>query len=155
IVPGDGGRLMQFVYIRDLVEACVKALTETNVIGHAFNIGNERPITQLELVQALARAGNKKPQIARVPRERIIESGGNPMGDPAYFGHYLDVPPITEAIGKVKRMLKLTPTPFDEGLKETYRWYLRNFKSPRLKSDFEDKLIALGAESSGLLHSRI
>ncbi len=155
IVPGDGGRLMQFVYVRDLVAACVKSLTEANVIGHAFNIGNERPVTQLEMVQALARAANKKPVIARVPRERIIESGGNPMGEPAYFGYYFDLPPITEAIGKVKRMLKLAPTPLDEGLKETYRWYLRNHKVPRFKPDFEDKLIAMGQESGSLLHSRI
>ena len=31
-------------------------------------------------------------------------------------------------IGKVTRMLKMKLTPFDVGLKETYRWYARNHK---------------------------
>ncbi len=51
------------------------------------------------------------------------------MDEPYYFGEYLDVPPITENIGKVARILKLKPTPFEVGLKETYRWYTRNHKT--------------------------
>ncbi len=38
------------------------------------------------------------------------------MGEPTYFGVYFDLPPITEAIGKIKRILKIQPTPFYEGL---------------------------------------
>jgi len=76
-------------------------------------------------------------------RERIIESGGNAMREPAYFGIYLDLPPITEAVGKVKRVLKVPLTALDEGLAETYRWYLKNHKPQTIKEDFEDRLIAL------------
>ena len=63
------------------------------------------------------------------------------MEEPLYFGEYYDVPPITENIGKVTRVLGIRPTPFDAGLKETYRWYLRNQK-PRTEFSFEDKLLA-------------
>jgi len=48
--------------------------------------------------------------------------------EPLYFGEYYDVPPITEYMGKVRRLLKTTLTPFEIGLKETYRWYTRNHK---------------------------
>jgi len=77
----------------------------------------------------------------RVPRERIATTGGNPMGDPMYFGEYLDVPPITENVSKLQRVLGVKPISFETGLRETYRWYLRQ---PRRKCDFgfEDRLIA-------------
>ena len=40
------------------------------------------------------------------------------MGDPAYFGVYFDVPPITEKMGKAARVLGVRPTPFEEGPEE-------------------------------------
>lgn len=142
VLPGDGGRLMQFAFIRDLVTAMLRSMTDPGAVGQSFNIANERPVTQLELVNALAKAAGKPAHIARVPRDRIIEAGGNPMGDPMYFGYYFDVPPITEAVGKVKRVLKLQLTPFDEGLAETFKAYQKAHKTEPLNTEFEDKLIA-------------
>ena len=149
VMPGDGGRLMQFVLIQDLVAAMIKSMSDPAAVGQSFNIGNERPITQLEFVNALAKACKKKPSIARVPRDRIIESGGNPMGEPSYFGTYLDLPPITEAAGKIKRVLKMQMTPFDEGLAETYQWYLKHHKAPVMNTEFEDRLIAQATQVIG------
>jgi nucleoside-diphosphate-sugar epimerase len=143
LLPGDGLRLMQFVYVKDLVAAMLAAISKPVAAGEAFNIANEKPLTQAELVQALAAAARKKPQIARVPRDRIVEAGGNPMGQPAYFGFYFDLPAITEVVNKAKRMLGFQPTPFDQGLRETHRWYLRHHKTSRQDYLFEDKLIAL------------
>ena len=145
IVPGDGGRLMQFVYIKDLVTAMMKAMTDPGALGESFNIGMERPITQMELLQAFAKAAKKKLNVVKVPRDRIAEAGGNPMGDPAYFGVYFDVPPITEAMGKLKRVLKLVPTPFDVGLRETFLWHQRQRKTTKINTEFEDKLIEIAA----------
>lgn len=149
VLPGDGGRLMQFVFINDLVSAMMRCLAEPGAVGQSFNIANDRPVTQLELVNALGKAANKKPQIARVPRERIIESGGNAMGEPSYFGVYFDMPPITEATGKVKRVLKIPVTSFDDGLAETFRWYQRHHKPVKIKPEFEDGLIAMATSGSG------
>jgi len=88
-------------------------------------------------VQAMAAAAGKKAaNIVRVPRERIAEAGGDSMGQPAYFGVYLDVPPITEVVVKAKRILGFQPTPFETGLRETYRWYLRNTKKSRIDYSF-------------------
>ena len=143
IVPGDGGRLMQFVYVKDLVAAMMRAMADPAAVGQSFNVANERPVTQLEFVQALAKATGKNARIARVMRERIIESGGNAMREPAYFGIYLDLPPITEAVGKVKRVLKVPLTSPDEGLAETYRWYQRNHKPLAINEEFEDRLIGM------------
>lgn len=145
IIPGDGGRLMQFAYVKDLVRACVRCVEEPKAVGEAFNIGNPKPLTQVEVVKALAEAAGKKPTLVRVPRERIIEAGGNPLGEPAYFGIYYDMPPITERMGKAQRILGVKPTPFAEGLEETYKWYIRNKKRLRPDFRFEDRLLALAA----------
>jgi 2'-hydroxyisoflavone reductase len=145
IVPGDGHRLMQFVHVKDLVQAMVRAMEVPNAGGEAFNIGDSRPLTQAELVQALAAAAGKTANIVRIPRETILQSGGNPMGEPAYFGIYFDMPPITEKMGKVTRVLGVRPTPFETGLKETWRWYLRNHKAQHQDFSFEDRLLALVA----------
>ena len=145
IIPGDGHRLMQFVYVKDLVRALVRAMEVPNAEGEAFNIGDSRPLTQAEVVQALAVAASKPSQLARIPREAILHTGGNPMGDPAYFGVYFDVPPITEKMGKAARVLGVRATPFEDGLKETWRWYLRNRNGrfPEPDFAFENRLLAL------------
>jgi nucleoside-diphosphate-sugar epimerase len=147
ILPGDGHRLMQFVYIKDLVRACVRAMDEPAAVGEAFNVANDRPITQAEFVQAVTAAAGKKPNIVRVPRERIAEAGGDPMGQPSYFGVYLDMPPITSVVVKAKRILGFQPTPFEAGLKETYRWYSRNVKKSRIDYSFEDRLVEVAASA--------
>src|ERR1035441_7245274 len=148
IIPGDGHRLMQFVYVNDLVAAMVRSMEEPRAVGEAFNIGDAKPITQVELVEKLARAANVEPVLARVPRDSIQQAGGNAMEEPFYFGEYFDLPPITENIGKVARMLKVQMTPFETGLKETYRWYTRNHKPRTAGFEFDDKLLALARTGS-------
>jgi nucleoside-diphosphate-sugar epimerase len=148
VIPGDGHRLMQFVYVNDLVAAMVRAMEEPRAVGEAFNIGDSKPLTQVELVEKLARAANVEPTLARVPRESIQQLGGNAMEEPFYFGEYFDLPPITENMGKVTRLLKVQMTPFETGLKETFRWYTRNHKPRTAGFEFDDKLLALAKSGS-------
>ena len=44
---------MQFTYVNDLVTAMVKAADEPRAVGEAFNIGDPKPVTQVELVEKL------------------------------------------------------------------------------------------------------
>lgn len=146
IIPGDGNRLMQFVYVNDLVDACFNALEKHTAPGRAFNVADEKPLTQVEAVTEFARALGKQPVLVRVPRELISRGGGNAYGDPMYFGQYYDVPPITEAVGRVKRVLNVSLTPFAMGLKDTLRWYTKHTPERKLDFSFEDKLIRLARE---------
>jgi nucleoside-diphosphate-sugar epimerase len=141
VLPGDGRRLMQFVYVTDLVWACLKVMTEQNAVGHAFNIANSRPISQAEFVEALAQAARKPVEFVRIPRERIRRLGGHPMGPKLYFGVYYDMPPITQVIAKAQRVLKFKPADFGTALKETYRWYQRNRPFDEPDYEFEDLLL--------------
>jgi len=148
IIPGDGHRLMQFTYVNDLVQAMVRSMVDPKAVGEAFNIGDPKPLTQVEFVEKLAKAANCEPTIVRVPRDIIVQAGGNAMQEPYYFGEYYDVPPITENIGKVTRMLKMKLTPIEIGLKETHRWYTRNHKPRAAGFEFDEKVLALAKAGS-------
>jgi nucleoside-diphosphate-sugar epimerase len=142
ILPGDGRRLMQFIYVKDLMRASLRAMDEPAAAGHAFNIANPRPISQAEAVEAFAKAAKKPVKFVRIPREYILRVGGHPMGPKLYFAVYFDMPPITQVTAKAQRVLKFKPTDFLTGLKETYRWYLRHNEFPKPDYTFEDLLLA-------------
>jgi nucleoside-diphosphate-sugar epimerase len=139
---------MQFVYVTDLVKSMVRSMEEPRAVGEAFNIGDPKPVTQAELIEKLAKAANVEPTLVRIPRDVIAQAGGNNMDEPYYFGEYYDLPPITENIGKVTRVLKVKMTPFEIGLKETYRWYTRNHKPRTSTFEFDDKLLAMSRTGS-------
>ena len=48
-------------------------------------------------------------------------------------------------VNKAQRVLKLKPIDFDEGMKETYRWWQRHNSFPKPDYAFEDSLVALAA----------
>lgn len=142
VLPGDGRRLMQFSYIKDLVAAALRVLEVPAAVGHAFNISNARPVSQADAVEAYAEACRKPVEFVRLPREYIFRSGGHPMGPKLYFGQYFDLPPITMVTAKAQRVLKFKATPFATGLADAYKWYARNTPFPKPDFRFEDGLIA-------------
>jgi 2'-hydroxyisoflavone reductase len=142
IMPGDGSRLMHFVFVNDLAEACLRAAERDEAVGEAFNVGNRQPIGQLALVEALGSAAGIEPVTVPVPRDEIMAAGGEVIGENLYFGTYFDMPPITEDVGKAERLLGLIPTDFDIGLRETYAWYLENHRRPDIDYSFEDGVLA-------------
>jgi len=150
IVAGDGRRRMQFVYVDDLVTACINALQTPAAVGLAFNIADPAPITHLEFVRALAVPLGKQPAIVHVPREIIERNGGNVFQEPLYFGEYLDVHPITQITDRVREVLQVEPTPFTTGLQHAYDWYRQYGERRTLDFTFEDKLIQ---ESRSALYS--
>ena len=77
---------MQFVYVNDLVRAMMRAMDEPRAVGEAFNIGDPKPLTQVELVREMAKAAEVEPTLVRVPRDVINEAGGSVFAEPYYFG---------------------------------------------------------------------
>lgn len=148
IVPGDGSRLMQFVHVRDLVTCCIRSIEEPSAVGEAFNVGNAKAITQTEVVEALAVAAGKKPEIVYVPREVIEREGGHQMHEPLYFGVYFDMPAITTRIDKAEDRLHYEPLDFSEGLSETFSVYMESgIRRQDIDFTFEDRLIALAGKA--------
>ncbi|MBK6489039.1 MAG: NAD-dependent epimerase/dehydratase family protein [Gemmatimonadetes bacterium] len=141
IIPGDGTATMQWVHAHDVARAAVLAADREVANGRAYNLGNTPPITQAEFVLALARAAGREATLVHVPRERIAAAGGGLMAPPLYFGAYLDIPPISIDVERVRRELGLELTPLDEGLRATYRWYAEQ-ERPVQHYGWEDDLIA-------------
>jgi nucleoside-diphosphate-sugar epimerase len=99
-------------------------------------------VTQYDLVHLLGDVAGKPVNLVRIPRPKILQMGGHPMGPNLYFGMYFDLPAITQVINKAQRILKFQPTDFKEGLKETYKSYLRKHQKDTTNYPFEDRLIA-------------
>ncbi|HMF76316.1 MAG TPA: NAD-dependent epimerase/dehydratase family protein [Bryobacteraceae bacterium] len=155
ILPSEGHRLMQFVYVKDLVDLALRVTEQRNAVGHAFNAANPKPVTQHELLAHLARvAGVREPQVVSVPREMIYRAGGQVTGDKLYFGSYFDVPAITQIITKAQRMLAFKPTEFDTGLKITYKAYLNERGHVKPNFAFEDELLGRLSAAKSIESSR-
>jgi nucleoside-diphosphate-sugar epimerase len=139
VLPDDGATPMQWVFVSDLAEACVRAIEVPGAAGQAFNIAHE-PTTQRGFIDALARTAGVEPRLVQVPRARIRAEGGNAFGAPLYFGQALDLSPITEIVEKAPRMLGVTPTPLDEALRVGFEWYRAQPRRP-VDYSFEDRLV--------------
>ncbi len=148
ILPSEGHRLMQFIFVNDLVDLAIRVMESRNTAGHAFNTSNPRAVTQHELLLELARvSGVRQPELVPVPRESIYRAGGKVIGgDKLYFGDYFDMPAITLIITKAQRMLSFKPVDFEEGLRTTYRAYLSKRGFPKPTYTFEDGLLARYSE---------
>jgi nucleoside-diphosphate-sugar epimerase len=140
IIPEDGSRTMQWVHVRDVASAAVLSATRDIAVGQAYNLASYPPITQIDFVQLLARIAGHEAHLVHIPREQIERAGGALFTPPFYFGVYLDIPPITARADRVRSELGLELTPLEDGLRETYQWYLQQEQSP---SDFswEDRLL--------------
>ena len=100
IVPGDGRRLMHLVHRDDYVRAAMLALETPAAVGRAYNVAHAAPVTQAELVRALARAAGREARLVLIDREKLLALGGNLFEPPFYFGQYYDMPPVTQKIDR-------------------------------------------------------
>jgi 2'-hydroxyisoflavone reductase len=141
VIPADGLATMQWVYSRDVARAAILA-SETDVaVGHAYNLANYPPITQVDFIRLLAGIAGTDAHLVPVPRERLQELGGGLFAPPYYFGAYLDVPPITVRPDRVRAELGLDLTPMEQGLRDTFRWYEQQ-QRPRPDFAWEDQALA-------------
>jgi nucleoside-diphosphate-sugar epimerase len=145
IIPDDGQRRMSFVHIEDVARAALLASQVESAAGHAYNLSSES-LTQVEYVQALARAAGRPARLVHVPRARIEAAGGNIFEPPLYFGQYYDLPTITQKNDRARRELGLEFTPVDRGLATTFAWFQSQTNRPAPDFTWEDGL--LGADRS-------
>ena len=140
IISEDGSRTMQWVHVRDVATAAVLAATKETAVGHAYNLAGYPPITQNEFVELLARIAGRQAHLVHIPRDQIERAGGQLFAPPLYFGVYLDIPPITARVDRVRSELGLELTPLEDGLSETYRWYEQQ-RRPEPDFSWEDRLL--------------
>lgn len=146
IVPGDGTAPQQYVHAVEVAEVALRAAARPESAGSSYSLGNHPPVTQRAFVEILARAAGRKARVVLVPREKIAAGGGVMMGDPLYFGEFLDPPPITVQGETLKSDLGITLGSLEDGFRSTFDWYRRQTR-PRPDFAWEDGLIASSADS--------
>jgi nucleoside-diphosphate-sugar epimerase len=139
IVPDDGSRPMLGVHVHDVARAAVLAADKAVANGRAYNLASP-PISQLDFVSLLARVANKSANVVHIAREVLVQKGGSLFEPPYYFGAYLDLRPLTVRTERVRKDLGLELTPLEDGMRETYQWYLRQ-ERPRPDYSWEDRVL--------------
>ncbi len=145
LVPGDGSRLMHFVFVRDLVDAALLAAETPVAAGRAYNVAHVRPVRQDEFVRMLGEAAGIEPDLRYIPRETAQALGGQVFQPPYYFGQYFDMPPITLDVTRAREELGFEPVSLADGLRQTWQWYSGADGTLRDPPDFSFDDIALAA----------
>lgn len=136
IMVGAGDNAMPLVYVSDLVAGLILALEHPDAIGQAYNLTNDQPMTQRELLETIAtEVGARGPRL-RVPF-RLLYGAGYLAERLATVTGSSRRPPLTRlgvaffatenryAIDKARRELGYEPrVPLADGVRMTARWYL-------------------------------
>lgn len=107
ILYGDGTQERDFTYIDDIARGTILALKPTDY--QIFNLGNDRPVTIMNLISLIEELLGKKAQIDRRP------------------AHPADVPATWASIDKARELLGWQPkVRLEQGVESAVDWYLEN-----------------------------
>ena len=65
---GDGSTIRDYTFVGDIVEGIVRAVERCEGL-HLYNLGNDRPVPLLEMIETLGRAVGKAVRIDRLPEQ--------------------------------------------------------------------------------------
>jgi len=106
-VRSDGKMIREYVYVKDVVDGCVKLAEKTKCVkGHAFNFGSKNILSVLDVIKKIEKTLGQKIsyKILNIAKNEIPRQ-------------YLDWT-------KAKKLLGWRPkTSFDKGILETYNWH--------------------------------
>ena len=108
-VYGDGTTKRDYTYVSDIIDGIVAALSYTRSDYEVINLGNNKPVTLIELIRTIENVFETRAAI-----EHIEEQAG-------------DVPITYADISKGKALLDYSPkVSLREGLEKFKEWYVAN-----------------------------
>jgi nucleoside-diphosphate-sugar epimerase len=124
IVHGDGTSLWTVTHSRDFAKAFVGLLGNIHALGEAVHITSDESLTWNQIYLCLGRALDKEPLIKHIASETLAKA------DPALLGSLIGdkANSVVFDNSKIKRLVPgfVATTRFDEGVKESVRFYLEN-----------------------------
>ncbi len=106
-VFGDGKQKRDFTYITDIAEGTLKCMEPFGY--EVFNLGNDRPVELIYVINLIEQNLGKKAHIEWFER------------------HPADVPATWADIEKSRKLLRWSPTvSIEDGIKSTVQWYREN-----------------------------
>ena len=143
VMVGSGRNALPLVYVTDVVEGLLLALEQDGAVGQAYNISNDRPLSQREFLDAVAREIGAAPPRLRVPyralyaiaysAERLAELTRS-SSEPVVTRHGVNLfgTDNRHAIDKARSELGYRPRmPLDEGIRNAAAWYEQVASAPR------------------------
>ena len=136
VIVGRGDNALPFVYVTDVVQGLLLALTDDRALGHAYNITSDRPLTQAELLAAIAGAIGVDPPRRHLPYRPLYAAGwaAERIQPPTRsrrqpvvtrLGVKLFGTDNRHAIDKARRELGFTPrVDLTDGVRQAADWYL-------------------------------
>ncbi len=118
VIRSDGSYIRDYFYVRDAAKAYIllaEKMDDPGFWGHAFNFGNDQPITVLEIVKEILAVMGKAGQDCVVMNQASSE----------ILRQYLSSEKARSALGWKPSFT------LQEGLKETVDWYKRLFSSKK------------------------
>ena len=76
VIVGRGDNALPFVYVTDVVQGLLLALDCDHAVGQAYNIANDRPLTQQQVLEAIARDIGARPPTVHMPYRALYAAGG-------------------------------------------------------------------------------
>lgn len=74
-VHGDGRQTRCFCDVRDVRDALIALLRRGNCFGRVFNVGNDRPLSMLELAQRVIHSVHSHSSVSLLPYDQVYGTG--------------------------------------------------------------------------------
>jgi nucleoside-diphosphate-sugar epimerase len=147
VIVGRGDNALPFVYVTDVVQGLLLALDCDHAIGQAYNITNDRPLTQQQVLEAIASDIGVSPPTLHLPYRALYASGGtaerlsgltSSQRQPIVtrLGVKLFGTDNRHAIDKAQRDLGYTPqVTIRDGIRLAAAWYKAQDQQPEPRVD--------------------
>ena len=135
IIVGSGRNALPFAYVTDVVQGLLLALTHERAVGQVYNITNDQPLTQEEVLVSIAEGIGVTPPRLHVPYHALY-AAGYAAERLAMMTHSRRQPVVTRlgvklfgtdnrhSIEKATRELGYRPqVPLRDGLQLAAAWY--------------------------------
>jgi len=142
-MPGSGEFITDFIHCKDLAWLVTASLENKKAIGKIYNATGEGGATLNKYVDFHFEISNRKTELIHYDPEIAKEADLKPDNMMQMFPFMYDAHLILSRENAVID-LGYKPTPFLDGLKETFEWYLK-VRNPDWKADytFDEKLAKL------------
>jgi nucleoside-diphosphate-sugar epimerase len=141
IIVGSGRNALPFVYVTDVVQGLLLAAENERAVGQAYNITNDAPLTQEEILRAIAEEIGAEPSLRHVPYAALYAAAAA-IEKATLITHRQQQPIVTRlgvklfggdnrhSIDKAREELGFTPRiSLHEGIRLAAHWYLEQRRS--------------------------
>ena len=116
-VYGTGKQVRCFTYVSDVVDALIALSQQPEAVGQIFNVGNDQPISILELAEKVKKMTNSDSEIKFVPYDEAYEEGFEDMA--------IRVPDLT----KIRKLIGYEPKfQLDNILRNVIEYFMNDTK---------------------------